>query len=129
MHDERRDAACPSLLFTRPVGLLHDTVPTLSKYKPGGENLVLRGLIVSLVLWNIGLQERQERIGIGHSRGGLSGICINGGGGRSVDGFRRIALGEFRNEICREGGNGEPFYGTDVVIGSLRKRDKLANKF
>ena len=60
---------------------------------------------------------------------------IGGGSGRSGDGFRCIVLGELRNEVGGKGGSlgwsrsGELFYGTDVVIGSLRReREAVTNK-
>jgi len=82
-------------------------------------------LMVSFVLWNISLQERQERISPGRSRSDMAGV--SGGSGRSGNWFRRIVFGEFRGEVGGEGGSlrcsrsGELFYGTDVVIGSLRR--------
>ena len=79
--------------------------------------------MVSLVLWNIGFQEGQERISIGRSRCNVTGV--GGSGGRSGKGFRSIVLCEFRCEVCREGRSlrrgwsGKVFYGADVVICSL----------
>jgi len=80
---------------------------------------------MSFGLWDISLQERQECVSFGRSGGNVAGI--GGGGGRSGDGFRRVVLGEFRGEVGGEGrslwwgGSGELFYGTDVIIGSLRR--------
>lgn len=77
-------------------------------------------------LWDISLQERQERVSPGRSRSNVVGV-IGGGGGRSGHGFRRIVLGEFRSEVGGEGGSlgwsgsRELFYGTDMVISGLRR--------
>ena len=77
-------------------------------------------------LWDISLQERQERISPSGS-GSIVARVSGGGGGRSGHGFRRIVLGEFRSEVGGEGGSlgwsgsRELFYGTNVVIGGLRR--------
>jgi len=89
--------------------------------------------MVNLVFWDIGLQERQERVGPGRSRRDVTGV--SGSGGRSGNWFRRIVLGEFRSEVGGEGGSlwcsrsGELFYGTDVVIGSLRRGSRSRMSF
>ena len=75
------------------------------------------------LLWNIGLQEGQERVSLGRSRCNVTGV--GGCGGGSGNGFRRIVLCEFRCEVCGEGGSlrcngsGKIFHDTDVVIRSL----------
>ena len=83
--------------------------------------------MVNLFLRNISLQERQERIRICRPRSDMASISgIGGCGGRSGNGFGLIVLGEFRSEVGGEGGSlgwsgsGELFYGTDMVICSLR---------
>ena len=78
-------------------------------------------------LWDISLQERQERVSPGRSRSNVVGVIGGGGGGRSGHGFRRVVLGEFRSEVGGEGGSlgwsgsRELFYGTDMVISGLRR--------
>ena len=104
--------------FCQPAGLLHDTIPTPSKSSKVG-------LVVSLGLWDISLQERQERICVGRSGSGVAGV--SGGGRRSGYWFGRVILGKFRCEVGGKGGSlrwgwgGELFYGTDMVTGSLRR--------
>ena len=49
--------------------------------------------MVSLVLWDISLQEREECVGIGRSGSDVGGV--GGGGGRSGNGFGSVILGEF----------------------------------
>ena len=49
--------------------------------------------MVSLVLWNISLQERQERVGLGRSGSNVVGASGSSRGGGN--GFRRIVLSEF----------------------------------
>jgi hypothetical protein len=75
------------------------------------------------LLWNISLQEGQERVSLGRPR--CSVTSVSGSGRSSQNGFGRIVLCEFRCEVCGEGrslgrsGSGELFYGADVVICSL----------
>jgi len=81
--------------------------------------------MVSLTLWGVSLQERQERVGIGRPGSDVAGV--GGGGRRSGNGFGRIVLCEFRFKVGSEGrslgwsGGGELFYGTYRVISSLRR--------
>jgi len=55
--------------------------------------------------------------------GSICGGCSRRSGNR----FGRIAPGKFQGEVCREGGSpgwsgsGELFYGTGVIIDSLRR--------
>ena len=98
--------------YMRPYQLLH-------------RNRAESGLMVSLGLWDISLQERQECVCVGRSGSDVAGV--GSGGGRSGNGLGRVILGEFRCEVGgKDGGlgwsrSGELFYGTDVVIGSLRR--------
>jgi hypothetical protein len=106
--------------------------PPLKTSRIGGP--AFRALMVSLVLRNITLQERQERVGFGRSGSDVAasaGVVVEG-----VETGCRVVLGEFRREVDGEGGslgwNGsrELFYVTNVVIGSLcRGRDKAASEF
>ena len=52
-------------------------------------DLLLCDLMASSVLWDIRLEERQER--------------VSGGGGRNGNRFRRIVLSDFRCEVGGEG--------------------------
>jgi len=61
--------------FCQPAGLLHDTTPI----PPSKSSRV--GLVVSLGIWDIDLQERQERVCVGRSRSDVA--SLSGGGGRS----------------------------------------------
>jgi hypothetical protein len=70
-------------------------------------DLLLRALAVSPIRWGIRFEERQEGLG--------------SGGRRNGNRFRCIALGAFRGEVCGEGSNGELFYGTGVIFGSLSR--------
>ena len=85
--------------------------------------------MVSFVLWNIGLQEGQERVGLGRS--GSDVIDVSRSCRWSGNGFCRIVLGEFRCEVCGKGGDvgwggsGEVFYLADVVIGSLKNENEV----
>ena len=96
-------------------------LPLVEKKAESGRSALY--LMVSLVLWNIGFQERQERVSVGRSRCNVTGV--GGSGGRSGNGFRRIVLCEFRCEVCGEGRSlrqsrsGKVFYGTDMVICGL----------
>jgi len=49
--------------------------------------------MVSLVLWDISLQERQEWVGI--RRSGSDVVGVSSGGGRSGNRLGRVILGEF----------------------------------
>jgi hypothetical protein len=79
--------------------------------------------MVNLLLRNISLQERQERVGLSRSRSDVTGV--SGGGRRSGNGFRHIVLSELRSEVGGKGrslrwsGSRKLFYGADVIIGSL----------
>jgi hypothetical protein len=70
--------------------------------------------MANLVLWDISLYELQERVSPGRSRSDVT--SIGDGGGRSGNRFRRIVLRERRRRAGGEGGSGEPFYGSDMVI-------------
>jgi hypothetical protein len=84
--------------FCQPVRLLHDTIPILPSKTCAVGGLLLRSLMVSFVLWNIGLQERQERVGPSHStRSDIVGI--GGGGRRNGNWVCRVVLSEFRGEV------------------------------
>jgi hypothetical protein len=52
--------------FCQPAGLLHDTIPTPPTQNEQSRDLLLRDLMASFVLWDIRLEERQERAGGGH---------------------------------------------------------------
>ena len=56
-------------------------------------NRVESGLVVSLVLWYISLQERHESVCIGRSGSDVDGV--SSGGGRSGNQFGRVILGGF----------------------------------
>jgi hypothetical protein len=110
-------------LFCPPAGLLHDSVPTL----PSKSSIVLllRALLASLVLWNIDLQKRRERVSLSLCRSDVADV--GGGGRRNRSWFRRTGRREFRCGIGGEGGSlwwngsGEFFYEADTVIGSLSR--------
>ena len=53
--------------------------------------------MVSLVLRNVSLQERQERVSVGRSGSNVTGL--SGGGWKGGDEFGGIGLGEFRTEV------------------------------
>jgi hypothetical protein len=76
------------------------TVPYQLPYQKRAES----GLMVNLVLWNISLQERQERVSPGRSRSDVTSIS-GGGSGMSGNRLRRIVLGEFRSKVGGEGGS------------------------
>jgi len=65
--------------FCQPAELLHDTIPTppsnSGRVESSGERL-------ALVIWDIGLQERQEWVCVSHSGSDLAGIM---GGGEGVE--------------------------------------------
>ena len=82
----------------------------------------LRGLVVSFVLWDIGLQERQECASFGYYR---KDVAVAGSDGGSGSWFRRIVPSEFQSEVGGEGPRVEwerrTLYRSDMVIGGLRR--------
>ena len=70
--------------------------------------------MANLVLCDNSLYEIEQRASTGLSRSDMTNI--GDGGGRSGNRFRRIVLRECRCEAGGEGGSGEPFYGSDMVI-------------
>jgi hypothetical protein len=132
-HEPREMQNANFYSFCQSARLLHNTVPLpVETSRIGGS--AFRALMVSLVLQNIALQERQERVGLGRS-----GSDVAASAGRMVEGVETgclVVLGELRWEVGGEGGglgrNGsrELFYGTNVVIGNLcRGGDKTASGF
>ena len=71
-------------------------------------------LMANLVLWDISLYEIEQRVSTGRSRSDVT--SIGDGDRRSGNRFRCIILRECRCEAGGEGGSGEPFYGSDMVI-------------
>jgi hypothetical protein len=76
-------------------------LPNQEQAKSG--TLLLRRLMVNLVLGNISLQERQERVSRSCSRSDVTSVSSGGGGGMSGNRLRRIVLGEFRSEVGGKG--------------------------
>ena len=74
---------------------------------------------MNLVLGNISVQEREERVSVGHSGSDVTGL--SGGGGKGGDGLGGIVLGEFRTEVDGECESRELRYGFDAVISGLRR--------
>jgi len=81
--------------------------------------------MVSLALWDVSLQERQECVRVGRFDSGVAGV--SGGGGRTGNGFGRVIRGESRCEVGGRDGSlrwsesEELVYGTKGVIGKLRR--------
>ena len=72
--------------------------------------------MANLVLWDtyISLYEIEQRASTGRSRSDMA--SIGDGNGRSGNKLGRIVLRECRCEAGGEGGSGQPFYGSDMVI-------------
>jgi len=104
--------------FCQPAELLHDTIPTppskSGRVESSGERL-------TLVLWDIGLQERQECVCDGHSGSDLAGIRGSGGEGVEMGSDARSAG---MAGIWGGAGVKNPF--TDPM--ATLKRDSLVNE-
>ena len=100
-------------IYIRSVNLQdYYMIPYHSSIKKQAES----DLTANLVLCDISLYKIEQRVSPGRSRSDVTGI--GDGGGRSGNRFRRIVLHECRCEAGGEGGSGEPFYGSDMVIRS-----------